>query len=203
MTIPAKYESRCTQCNCTIRVGEQIEWVRGQHARHAALAQCDAARTLRDDEIKQREANAPLIDLTSIVTFITAAKDRGLKRPKLRVLMMDGNTELRLALTVTGIAPGSISLVSGSGYLGSVRPNGRTTGQVAALPELQEHLLKVARDPAAAAKEYAAVMCVCSFCGKALTDAGSVEVGYGPICAKHWGLPHSALGTTILRPVPR
>lgn len=31
----------------------------------------------------------------------------------------------------------------------------------------------------------------CSFCQRELTDAGSLEVGYGPICADRWGLPHA------------
>jgi hypothetical protein len=44
-------------------------------------------------------------------------------------------------------------------------------------------------------------MCRCSFCGLALTDEGSVFMGYGPICARNYGLPHVALGTYELLPV--
>ena len=39
-----------------------------------------------------------------------------------------------------------------------------------------------------------------SFCALPLTDAGSVEVGYGPVCAKHWGLPHTPKGTPTVSP---
>lgn len=45
-------------------------------------------------------------------------------------------------------------------------------------------------------------MCRCSFCGLALTDEGSVEVGYGPVCAKRWGLPHQPHGVRVLTSVP-
>jgi len=60
------------------------------------------------------------------------------------------------------------------------------------------HLLKVAADPARAAREYAALMGACSFCGLPLTDAGSVRVGYGPICAGNWGLPWTREGVPVL-----
>lgn len=209
MTIQAKYESRCPACNCIIRVGEDVEWVRGTPARHKTVAQCGAAKQKEAARRAAQSAPAPKIDLTSIVHFITAAKDRGLKRPKVRVLAPDKKTEVRLGITTQGNNPGSVSVVVGGTFIGCVRPDGTMTGarteSVKPLAQddmMQRHLLVVAENPAAAAKEYAAVMCVCSFCGKALTDAGSVEVGYGPVCAKHWGLPHTALGTTILAPVP-
>ena len=56
----------------------------------------------------------------------------------------------------------------------------------------------VAADPAAAAKAYGALMGRCSFCDTAITDEGSVEVGYGPVCAKRFGLPHTPKGTKVL-----
>jgi hypothetical protein len=32
----------------------------------------------------------------------------------------------------------------------------------------------------------------CCFCSRELTDPKSVRVGYGPVCADHYGLPHGA-----------
>lgn len=54
---------------------------------------------------------------------------------------------------------------------------------------------RIATDPATAASEYGALMGRCSFCDLTITDDGSIAVGYGPICAKKFGLPHTAKGT--------
>lgn len=205
MTIISKFEGRCTSCGEKYKIGEKVEWHRGvKGAKHETMNGCAAARKAA---FEARQAALPLdrptLDLTTIVKFIQGAKDRGLKRPKLRVLNVAGNNELRLSITSSGVAPGSVAVVDHSeGFIGCVRPNGDMTGALALDTQLQTHLSQVALDPAKAAKDYAAVMCVCCFCGKPLTDAGSVEVGYGPICAKHWGLPHTALGTTVLLKVP-
>ncbi len=126
----------------------------------------------------------------------------GLQRPKLRVLDFDGRSELRLSLTTTGIAPGSVAVVKAGDYIGGVRPDGRVVGKLASSIERQKLLLVVAQDPDTAAKQYAAVMSQCCYCGKPLTDAGSVECGYGPVCAKNWGRKHVALGTTVISSVP-
>jgi hypothetical protein len=106
-----------------------------------------------------------------------------------------------MGLTVAGRAPGTLTVVVDGTYVGGIRPDGEAVGALAGDDALQAHLAKVALDPAKAAKEYAALMGACSFCSKPLTDEGSVEVGYGPVCAKHWGLPHRALGTKALHEV--
>lgn len=200
MVITSKYNTKCNACGCRVNVGEQIEWVRNvQGARHATVAQCTDAKT------KRAAATVPdalTLNLKPIAEFLRGAQARGLKSPKLRVLGVDGRTEVRMGLTKQGAAPGSISVVVGGTYVGSIRPNDAVVGQLAQDIELQKHLLIVAKDPVTAAKEYAALMGLCSFCGLQLTDEGSVEVGYGPICAKHWGLPHTPKGTPKLHTVP-
>lgn len=205
----SRFPGTCTACGCKFPQGEQIAYTKGVGARHATLPQCSAAKAARFAQ--QAPAPTPqTLDLKLIVDFLTAAQSRGLKRPKLRVLHLDGKTELRLGLTTTGVAPGSLSVVVGQDYVGGVRPNGDVAGArlfntllkpLTQWPELQAHLLKIAKNPAAAAKEYAALMGLCSFCGKQLTDAGSVEVGYGPICADKWGLSHTPKGTPTLQEV--
>lgn len=203
MTIKSKFPGTCNKCNCRFAAGEDILWSKNViGASHATVAACAEA-------MRQKAASGAVqtsIDLTSIVKFIQAARDRGLKFPKLRVLDPTGKVEIQMGLTVKGLAPGSLWLKVhtpfGMNYYGSVRPTGSITGALATDPTMQKHLTYVAENPAAAAKEYAALMCQCSFCGLQLTDAGSVEVGYGPVCAKHWNLPHSPRGTPQLSPVP-
>lgn len=197
MVIKSRFPGKCNACGFRFPAGEDIEWSKSViGAKHATVAQCVEAR-------KQQEGVKPAtkLDLTPISKLLKAAQDRGLKTPKLRVLAIDGRTEVAIGLTVKGRAPGSVTVKVGGIYFGSVLPDGTPTQQVSSDPLLQQHLLQVAKEPAAAAKQYAALMCQCSFCGKALTDEGSVEVGYGPVCAKHWGLPHRALGSPELSPL--
>lgn len=205
----SKFPGTCTACGCKFAAGTPIEYVRGVGARHQTINQCATAKKERIAAMPASPALTTL-DLTPIVDFLTKAQQSGLKRPKLRVLAPDGRTEMRLGLTTSGVAPGSLSVVVGQDYVGSVRPNGQVAGAklfnpalkpLPVDPTLQAHLLHIASHPAQAAKEYAALMGLCSFCGKQLTDAGSVLVGYGPVCAKHWGLPHIALGTPELQKV--
>ena len=202
-TMVARYAGRCGVCKAHFPAGTLIVWQAygngSTGAKHADVMACEAEKA---KAAVQPVTPAPTLNLKSIVTFISAARERGLKWPKLRVLDTDGQRELRLTVTVSGAAPGTVNVKRGDDWIGGVRPNGQVIGGLAHNPNLQAHLVAVAADPAAAAKRYAAVMCQCCFCAKPLTDAGSVEVGYGPVCAKHWGLPHSALGTPTLRPVP-
>lgn len=201
----ARYAGRCLDCGGAIAAGDTIRYAAGQ-VRHASPDVCKAADAAKAVSL----AAAPLapaagstfrglqpapatVDLSAIRAFIQAAKDRGLKFPKLRVLDADGQTELTLGLTVAGHNPGSVSVKRAGRYLGLIRQDGTSKGAIDA--RLAAHLVAVAQAPAAAAKAYAVLMCRCSFCGLALTDEASVELGYGPVCAKHWGLPHAPKGT--------
>jgi hypothetical protein len=205
MTITAKYASRCLSCKNLIAVGESINWQRGLGVRHATFKQCAAATekariaAVADSALASALAPPAKLDLLPLMEFITDAKDAGLKSPKLRVLAPDGKTELRLSLTKSGQLPGSLAIVANFSderrFLGGIRPDGTSYGALATDTVLQAHLVVVAADPAAAAKAYAVLMCRCSFCGLPLTDEGSVEVGYGKVCAAHWNLPHAQLGT--------
>lgn len=44
-------------------------------------------------------------------------------------------------------------------------------------------------DPVGTARAMAGKLGACMYCAKRLSDARSKELGYGPICAKHYGLP--------------
>lgn len=197
--LTSKFPGTCKACGCHFPAGENIIWTQGAGARHATLQQCTAAKNSRAAAVTPKMT----IDLKPIADFLLAAQKRGLKAPKLRVLAPDGRSEMRLGVTKGGVAPGSISVVIADDFIGCIRPDGSiVSAKLAARTDIHTTLLRVAQDPATAAKEYAALMGLCSFCGLPLTDAGSVEVGYGPVCAKHWGLPHSPKGTPVLSAGP-
>jgi hypothetical protein len=198
-SMPAKFKGWCKTCKSEIEVGSPILWSRGAGARHATDEGCEAAKAKTD---KKRES-VGTANLAPVISFIQSARDRGLKFPKLRVLDSDGTAELVLGLTgEKSKVPGSVTVKRDGQYVGLVRPTGEVFGAWDA-PKLFDaalmaHLLLVASDPAKAAKEFAALKGACSFCDTAITDAGSVEVGYGPVCAKRWGLPHKPKGTPVL-----
>lgn len=202
-TMTAKFNGKCKACGAFIPAGTIINYARGYGARHVS---CDAAKAARAANfaaapVAAPAPAAPVLDLKSIADFLHAAVARGLKSPKLRVLA-DGGREMRLNITRKGVEPGSIAVAVAGTFTGCVRMNGEVTAGLARDPALQARLLAVALDPAKAAKDYAALMGRCSFCNLPLTDAGSVEVGYGPVCAAHWGLPHAPKGTPALQAIP-
>jgi len=192
MVLKAKYPGTCKKCSQPITPGDMIIWEAGQKGVHEI---CPALLV---------EKPVPLLDLKPVADFLQAARDRGLKFPKARFLAPDGQTEMRLSLAGSQSSfPGSVQVKLGDAYLGGVKPTGEVFGRfLPSREDILKELLFISTDPAAAAKKYGAVMCRCSFCGLQLTDEGSVEVGYGPICAKKWGLPHNYVGTPALKQVP-
>jgi hypothetical protein len=48
---------------------------------------------------------------------------------------------------------------------------------------------ELAKDPAGVAAKYGQLTGNCCFCNRSLDDERSTAVGYGPVCAKHYGLP--------------
>jgi|GEM_PF-2881298 len=201
-SMTSKFKGWCKTCKSEIEVGAKIVWSRGAGASHADVEGCESAKV---KTAKKRES-VGTANLSPVIAFISAAREKGLKFPKLRVLDSDGKSELVLGLTGNGSkVPGSVTVKRDGEYLGLVRPTGEVVSSWEAPglfdAVLIDHLLLVASDPAKAAKEFAALKGVCSFCGSQITDDGSVEVGYGPVCAKKWGLPHQPKGVRVLAAV--
>lgn len=193
-TLHSKFAGTCARCRQRFPAGTLIDWARGVGSFHASPADCAAAL-----------ANpAPVVtaNLRPVYEFLIAAQQRGLKFPKARFLAPSGG-ELRLAISgPRSQCPGSIQVTVGDDWIGRVEPpDGRVVGRLTGDQALLTALLAIAHDPAQAAKDYGALMCKCSFCGLPLTDDGSVEVGYGPVCAKKFGLPHQPKGTTSVQEV--
>lgn len=56
-------------------------------------------------------------------------------------------------------------------------------------PALVDTLHRFACDPAGVAAEHGRLTGCCCFCNTPLTDERSTAVGYGPVCARNYGLP--------------
>jgi hypothetical protein len=93
--------------------------------------------------------------------------------------------------------PGFI-LVAGEGsypnkkWFGRVSPHGVWEPSHSTSTEMREALQKLltefANDPARVAKKYGKLTGICCFCASPLTDPKSTAAGFGPVCAKHYGL---------------
>lgn len=189
MTITAKFAGRCTKCFQPIAVGDVIEWTRG--VKGASHPTCPVVVLTPKPVV--------VAEQSTIVAFLSRAS-RWLKAPKVRFLAPNGG-ELRLSLAgSTSKYPGSIQVKVNGNWVGRINPDGTSSGYNLT-PELIATINAIATNPAEAAKAYGALMGRCSFCNLQLTDAGSVEVGYGPICADHYGLPHTAKGTPHVKTV--
>jgi hypothetical protein len=211
MTISAKFAGTCTACGQPIAVGDSIEWQRGvKGSRHTACP----AKTFKTIApvvlgVNQTPA-APAVTLghagaALIVKLLSDAKAH-LKFPKALFLAPDGKSELRLSLAGTGSKyPGAVQVKVAGNWLGRIAPDGTVTYGIANDKALLATLTTIAGNPAAAAAAYGKFSGHCSFCGKKLTDdrtGSSIEVGYGPVCAKHYGLPHHPTGAAkVLAPV--
>jgi hypothetical protein len=118
----------------------------------------------------------------------------GLKRPQIILALRDAGISIRL--TIAGDRarfPGSINIVERGGektFFGRVKLDGTLDLREDAAPASLPALLRAfAADPAGIAADYGHATGCCCFCAKELTDARSVAVGYGPVCAEKWSLP--------------
>jgi hypothetical protein len=135
-------------------------------------------------------------DLSGVVALMQTAKTH-LKWPKI-TLNVNGVT---IQLSVAGPHsknPGSINITDGgrfgnNQYFGRIDPaTGVLAPGRAITNEIRNALTELAKDPAGMAAAHGKRTGNCCFCRRCLTDereGRSVEVGYGPICAKHYGLP--------------
>ena len=125
--------------------------------------------------------------------------------PKIRLQ----SENLVIQLSVAGNKarqPNSINITDGKSYpnnkyFGHILPNGTlkwSYGTTIQETDLISHELELfAKMPTKYAKMYSSATGNCMFCAKTLTDPQSVAVGYGPICAAHFGLPHGEIDQQV------
>lgn len=137
-------------------------------------------------------------DLAPILALFSRVSGR-LKRP---AIVLSTPETGALKVTVAGPRskhPGSLS-VAGLGSFdnrawfgriaidGTFIPARDAEGKEGALTGV---LSRFAAEPAKVAAEHGKLTGACCFCNRALEDARSTSVGYGPVCAENYGLPWS------------
>jgi|HubBroStandDraft_3_1064219.scaffolds.fasta_scaffold00133_28 hypothetical protein len=136
-------------------------------------------------------------DLKGIMGLFDKAQEH-LKFPAivLAVRADEGYNEYRLSVAGDRArVPGSINVTNTdkpqSTWFGRILQTGEfeASPRDATPANLIPGLARFAADPARVASESGRLTGRCCFCNKGLTDERSTEVGYGPICAKHYDLP--------------
>ena len=134
----------------------------------------------------------------SIVEYLETGYQNGLRYPSMCFPSRHeekGGLELSRA-SARSSRPGSVHVtpVRGDAYFGRIRTDGTFHSRKAAPKGLIQTLREIAEDPGKAARREGMETGACSFCNSELTESGSVEVGYGPVCASNFGLPHPQHG---------
>ena len=118
-----------------------------------------------------------------------------LKRPKIRFDVTATGHPVALALTGPAArVPGAVNVSDGGKFregtwFGRILPDGTFEQSKDCTPGVLKFLGDFAQDPAKFAAEHGIKTGRCCFCRLELTDPRSTKVGYGPICAGHFGLP--------------
>lgn len=155
-----------------------------QHATVTRLRLADAERdAARKAEQASRIANAPAINVAAIETAFAHAKDKGIKKPKMKLAGFKFSEA-----PATGRNAGALYVVrvEDDQYLGKVHAGVFT--RVRECDEAtQAEVIAVASDPHNAAIAYGRRTGNCAICGRELTNHASIDLGIGPICAEKYG----------------
>jgi hypothetical protein len=157
---------------------------------------------------KPEPVKISLGNFKSIYEMFKKAKNH-LKYPKVKLLTKSGNPVFLYMSGNSSHVPGVINVSNGKKYghpdnkwYGRVFEDGeyQKSGSVHD-PEVDELLQSLANSPVEVAHFYGKQTSQCCFCSKELTDSKSVAVGYGPICAYHFGLPWGDLSHSEVKAI--
>jgi Family of unknown function (DUF6011) len=130
----------------------------------------------------EREAAAPVVEISAIEKLFATAVDNDVKRPIFRA---DG-LEISKA-PVTGRNAGALYVKANGEYAGKI-VDGKFHKVYAAPADTVERLMAVAADPLKEAMAYGRKFGNCALCGRGLVDPVSIRAGIGPVCSEKFGL---------------
>lgn len=155
----------------------------------------------RRNQPRPQAAQLDKAGLPRIFAMFNSANSH-LKHPAIRLADDAGN---HLTLSLAGAASKNAGFIYVKGakgsdsYYGKISPEGRFFPVSVCPKTVEPHLLAFAADPTGVATKYGRLTGNCCFCGRKLTDERSTAMGYGPVCADHfgldWGKAHTDLAT--------
>lgn len=156
---------------------------------------------LAESKKNQPKVAVAAVDISKVTGYLTAAADNGLKFPKVRLLCgcAEGHEFILRRKGAKSAHPGAVEAVSSwkvwNDKFQSEMPiwYGRIDTDGTVIPgsgwsHYEQMIRRFAENPLEVAKEYGGLTGNCCFCGRKLTDDRSTESGYGPVCAKKYGL---------------
>lgn len=166
-----------------------LHWTKSQEA-WAHWMVIEAARKASKPETEQAGTGFKAIP----ALFATASAS--LQYPRITFKTSAGTVRIQRAGQQSRYC-GELQVTDGQGYqggryygridkAGNFHPGRDFSGAVTAA------LVEIEANPAEALGRMGRAEGACCFCGKDLTDENSTVHGYGPVCAKNWGLPHGA-----------
>jgi hypothetical protein len=159
-----------------------------------------ARRIIASDKEKAKPPKpAGTLDVSDLRKRFDLAKASGIARPRINlgdlVFSMAGERSKN---------PGCIYVKAGTGwdaeYYGKVDLEGNFYPARDLCDEDRQRVLAVTADVFAAARAHGARHNRCCFCSRDLTTTESVALGWGPVCAERYGLPHDIEAARELRP---
>jgi hypothetical protein len=136
---------------------------------------------------KTKPTQLDAVGLERIFQMFDKAKSNKLAHPGIR-LVDDAGQHLKLSLAADSSKNAGYVYVKGTEYFGKISPKGEFFPVKACPSTVHGQLAAFAADPETIAAKYGKMTGCCCFCSRKLDDARSTEVGYGPVCAKKFGL---------------
>ncbi len=129
-----------------------------------------------------------------IVEIITNAFDAGREFPEIILHTANGARVKMYRAGSKSAYEGCVQVTDGGPFdnnvwYGRVERDGRFITSRRCTPAVRDLVARFDADPASVAAAYGLETGECCFCARELTDARSTGVGYGPVCAKNYGLP--------------
>lgn len=135
--------------------------------------------------------------MAGVVTMFNHAKQH-LKYPKIELQDEEGNRVVLKMAGQTAKAPGTINVTDGGAFgqgwwFGRVTADGKfeqnSKAPVDRVALVSKLLRALSKDPAGVAGAHGHLTASCCFCNTHIETDESLAVGYGPVCAKNFGLP--------------
>jgi len=173
-----------------------VNWyILDTNEKHSDVASLDEAREiyrecLADGWVKGKYAEEKTACADAILGTLKHAVTQGVTNPR---MVVEG---FCFKLGKPGSAnPGWVYVTEsaewGAEYYGKIDPTGKFNLAPGVSEDITAKLHAVSADVVAAAKAYGRKFGKCSFCSRTLTHGASIKLSYGPVCAEHYGLPHS------------
>ena len=132
------------------------------------------------------------LSVTGIQKLFDAAIQH-LKYPKINLQTKSGSPIQLYRAGQRSKFTGQIMITNGNkfqkAWYGRIDQQGIFHEQPGVTDEIVELLEQLSKDPVGVATAYGKLTGNCCFCYRKLEDERSTDVGYGPVCAKHYALP--------------